>query len=92
MDMLGNGDGKTMALTEEDVLLEAGAMGAYALAQTAIRDPDRRNRLIEAFNSLIDRQTDISDAYKKKLIDSRRKVDKLYEATRDQLDKNLPGK
>ena len=92
VDMLGNGDGKTMALTEEDVLLEAGAMGAYALAQTAIRDPDRRNRLIEAFNSLIDRQTDISDAYKKKLIDSRRKVDKLYEATRDQLDKNLPGK
>ena len=43
--MLGNGDGTTMALTEEDVLLEAGAMGAYALAQPAIGAPDRRNRL-----------------------------------------------
>ena len=91
VEMLGNGDGKTMALTEEDVLLEAGAMGAYALAQTAIGDPDRRNRLIEAFNNLIDQQTDISNDYKKTLIDSRKKVDKLYEATREQLDKSLPG-
>ena len=91
VEMLGNGDGKTMALTEEDVLLEAGAMGAYALAQTAIGDPDRRNRLIEAFNNLIDQQTDISNAYKKTLIGSRTKVDKLYEATREQLDKSLPG-
>ena len=53
--------------------------------------PDRRNRLIEAFNNLIDQQTDISNDYKKTLIDSRKKVDKLYEATREQLDKSLPG-
>ena len=92
VDMLGNGDGRTVPLSEEDVLLEAGAMGAYALAQTAIGDPARRVRLIEAFDALIESQRDISDAYKKTLIESREKVDKLYEATRDQLDKSLSAK
>ena len=42
VDMLGNGDGRTAPLTEDDVLLEAGAMGAYALAQTARRSGSPR--------------------------------------------------
>ena len=83
--LLGTGDGHFVPLSEEDVLVEAAAMGAYALAQTAIQDATRRTRLETAFDALINDQEDISEAYKKTLIDSRKKVDKLYDATRTQI-------
>ena len=84
--MLGTGSGNAMPLDEQDVLLEAAAMGAYALAQTAIRDEGRRIRLEQAFDELVESQESLSDSFKETLIASRKKVDKLYGATRSQLE------
>ena len=85
MDLLGNGDGHFIPLSAEDVLIEAAAMGAYALAQTAVQNSNRRTQLETAFDAFINAQEDISAAYKKTLIASRKKVDKLYQATREQV-------
>ena len=40
LGMLGSGSGQSAPLNEGDVLVEAAAMGAYALAQTAIQDTE----------------------------------------------------
>ena len=85
VDLLGNGDGHFIPLSAEDVLVEAAAMGAYALAQTAVQDSNRRTQLETAFAAFINAQKAISAAYKKPLIASRKKVDKLYQATREQV-------
>ena len=85
LGMLGSGSGQSAPLNEGDVLVEAAAMGAYALAQTAIQDTERRTQLEAAFDVLINDQSAVSEDYKKTLIQSREKVDKLYDATRAQI-------
>ena len=78
-------DAPSTPLSEKDVLEEAAAMGAYALAQTAVLEPERRSQLEAAFDDLIDSQAGISEACKKTIKQSRKKVDKLYDATRAQI-------
>ena len=85
VDLLGKGDGHCVPLSAEDVLIEAAAMGAYALAQTAVQDSNRRTQLETAFEAFVNAQEDLSAAYKKTLIASRKKVDKLYQTTRAQV-------
>ena len=85
VDLLGKGDGHCVPLSADDVLIEAAAMGAYALAQTAVQDSNRRTQLETAFEAFVNAQEDLSAAYKKTLIASRKKVDKLYQTTRAQV-------
>ena len=85
LGLLGRAGEAAAALSETDVLVEAAAMGAYALAQTAIQDSGRRAQLQVAFDVLVDSQSEISQAYKETLVTSRKKVDKLYDATRAQI-------
>jgi len=70
-------------LAQDDILSEAVVMGAYALAQTAVLE--NRDRLEAAFNGLLDANPHLSQDYRKKLANNRRKVDKLYDVTRAQI-------
>jgi len=73
-----------------DIMGEAAIMSAYALAHTAIqREPDRL-RLADIFDGLIDLQTELSPEYKEKLQHTRKRVDRLYRATREQLEAAAP--
>jgi len=65
---------------EENMAAEAEVMGAYALAQTAVRGARLRQRLVEAFDQLVESQDGLSPERQRKLLDSRRKVDVMHEA------------
>ncbi len=70
----------------EDVSGESAMMGAYALAHTAIQREIHRRRLADIFDALIDCQSALSPEDKEKLQGTRKRVDRLYEATRSQLE------
>lgn len=64
---------------------EAAVMGAYALAQTATDKPRQRRQLGVYFDELVAQQDRCSPGRKKKLVESRKKVDQLYDTTRKDL-------
>jgi hypothetical protein len=70
---------------EDEILDEAALMGAYALAQTIAPEPETRQLLEAAFDELLETTPQLSDEYKKKMITNRRKVEKLYDFTREQI-------
>ena len=86
LSSLGGRVRETSSRFVEDVMGEAAVMSAYALAHTAIQRENDRRRLADIFDGLIDRQTELSPEYKEKLQDTRRRVDRLYKATRAQLE------
>ena len=63
---------------------EAALMGAYAMAHTAVPEIDDRTVLETAFDEILAEQR-ISEASAKSLVSTRKKVDKLYAATREQI-------
>ena len=67
------------------VIGEAAVMGAYALSHTAIQAQAVRRHLADIFDGLIGRQPELSPDYKEKIQATQRRVDRLYEATRSQL-------
>lgn len=86
LGMLGGGtDDAPTHLKEGDVMGEAAMMGAYAMAQTATPGQQNRTHLGAIFDALLDANPHLSDDYRKKLVDSRKKVDRLYEVTRTQI-------
>lgn len=66
----------------EDEAEEAEIMGAYALAQTAVEKPRVRAQLVEAFDRLVEEQRALPAARKRRLLDSRGKVDDMHAAMR----------
>ena len=86
LGMLDGGTGDTPThLKEGDIMGEAAMMGAYAMAQIATPGQQNRKHLGAIFNALLDTNPHLSDNYRKKLVDSRKKVDRLYEVTRIQI-------
>jgi exonuclease VII small subunit len=67
-----------------DPAAEAALMGAYAMAHTAVPHIEDRTILERAFDELLDGQDLAADSVKS-LIATRKKVDKLYAATREQI-------
>lgn len=63
---------------------EAALMGAYAMAHTAVPDIEDHTVLEMAFADVLAKQN-IAEASAKSLISTRKKVDKLYSATREQI-------
>ena len=63
---------------------EAALMGAYSMAHTAVPDIDDRSVMERAFDELLAEQ-DLDAALARTLIATRKKIDKLYAATRDQI-------
>ena len=60
-------------------------MSAYALAHTVTQGSNRRRRLGNVFDGMIDRQNGLDPEQKSKIHESRRKVDRLYDSTRAQI-------
>jgi hypothetical protein len=56
-------------------------MGAYAMAHTAVPAIEDRTALVTAFDEIVEAQ----EANAKSLVSTRKKVDKLYSATREQI-------
>ncbi|MEE3257649.1 MAG: hypothetical protein VX293_00415, partial [Candidatus Latescibacterota bacterium] len=63
---------------------EAALMGAYAMAHTAVPDLEDRTVMETAFDKIIAGQ-DIDADLAKTLVSTRKKIDKLYTATREQI-------
>ncbi len=76
--------GKNARLNRDDSMVEAAVMGAYALAHTAVQSERSRIVLANEFDLLISDQ-ELAEEYKKSLRNSRQKVDKLYDTTREQI-------
>ena len=76
--------GKNARLNRDDTMVEAAVMGAYALAHTAVQSERSRTVLANEFDLLIKDQ-ELAEEYKKGLTNSRQKVDKLYDTTREQI-------
>ena len=79
------GQASSHAAIGDGAMAEAAVMGAYALAQTATDMPRQRHQLGSAFDRLVAQQDGFSASRKQKLIESRKKVDQLYDATRQDL-------
>jgi len=79
------GQASTSVAIGDGAMAEAAVMGAYALAQTATDLPRQRLQLGAAFDRLVAQQERFSAGRKQKLIENRKKVDRLYEATRKDL-------
>lgn len=72
------------ALTLKKQVAEAALMGAYAMAHTAAPEREDLSALVAAFQELV-ANSDAKD--RKKLTASREKIDQLYLATREQIDR-----
>lgn len=60
-------------------LEEASLVAAYAVAQTALASNSERHRLGSAFDELVNGRNELSPADARRLRDSRRRVDRIYE-------------
>ncbi len=60
---------------------KAALMGAYAMAHTAVPAIEDHTALVTAFDEIVEAQ----EANAKSLVSTRKKVDKLYSATREQI-------
>ena len=69
----------------DDAVDEAALMSAYALAHTAVRDPAHRKQLARVFDRLVRDLLALSPDYTHKLLETRRKVDRMYATTLAQL-------
>jgi hypothetical protein len=69
-------------------LEEASLVSAYALAQTALESDAERIRLGEAFDELLTSRQELSPADTRRLLDSRKRVDKIY---KEHLEGPQPG-
>jgi len=83
--LAGVGQASTDDAIGDGAMAEAAVMGAYALAQTATDKPRQRRQLGAAFDRLVAQQDRFSNGRKQRLVESRRKVDQLYDATRRDL-------
>lgn len=63
---------------------EAALMGAYAMAHTAVPDMADRTVMAKAFDEVLAEQ-DIDADLAKTLVSTRKKIDQLYTATREQI-------
>ena len=68
----------------ETTTAEPALMGAYAMAHTAVADINDRTVMGRAFDELLAEQ-DLDAALVKKLIVTRKKIDTLYAANREQI-------
>ena len=64
---------------------EAALMGAYAMAHTAVPAIEDRTALENAFDEIVEAQEANANTNTKSLVSTRKKVDKLYSATREQI-------
>jgi hypothetical protein len=70
----------------EGQLGEAALVSAYALAQTALdAQPAQRQRLGRAFDQLVEGRQGMAEGDRRRLRQSRRRVDRLYAESRTRL-------
>lgn len=85
LTMIGASTTDKFQMAQGDLLLEGACMCAYALAQTVIKGNKDRRRLGNIFDGLIDRQTELDPEYKCEIQKNRRKVDRMYDTTRNSI-------
>ena len=76
----------------DDSVDEAALMSAYAMAHTAVRDVDHRKELVRVFDRLVRQQLTLSPDYTHKLLETRRKIDRMYATTLATLAPPTPPK
>lgn len=65
----------------DDSVDEAALMSAYAMAHTAVRDVAHRKQLARIFDQLVRQQLSLSPDFTHKLMETRRKIDRMYATT-----------
>jgi hypothetical protein len=60
---------------------EAALMSAYAMAHTAVRDAAHRKQLAQVFDRFVRQQLGLSPTFTHKLLETRRKIDRMYATT-----------
>ncbi len=65
----------------DDSVDEAALMSAYAMAHTAVRDGSHRKQLARVFDLLVRQQLSLSPDFAHKLLETRRKIDRMYATT-----------
>ncbi len=65
----------------DDSVDEAALMSAYAMAHTAVRDGSHRKQLARVFDLLVRQQLSLSPDFTHKLLETRRKIDRMYATT-----------